>query len=86
MSTPLCFSTFRYAVAPSVSALNDTPVFCDSVSPHRWLAWARELMTYSFLTLEDCALQSGFSSLQYFCRVFKKGYGITPAKYRESRK
>lgn len=43
---------------------------------------AKELMKYPFLSLEECALQSGFSSLQYFCRVFKKNAGITPAKYR----
>ena len=46
---------------------------------------AKELMKYPFLTLEQCALQSGFSSLQYFCRMFKKATGISPAKYRKER-
>jgi AraC-like DNA-binding protein len=46
------------------------------------LAKAKELMRYSFLSLEDCAVQSGFSSVQYFCRVFKKEFGVTPANYR----
>lgn len=45
---------------------------------------AKELMMYPFLSLEECALQSGFSSVQYFCRVFKKENGTTPAKYRKS--
>ena len=43
---------------------------------------AKELMKYPFLSLEDCALQSGFSSVQYFCRVFKEATKVTPAKFR----
>ena len=46
---------------------------------------AKSLMKYSFLTLEECALQSGFSSLQYFCRVFKKYTGMTPSEYRNQK-
>mgnify|MGYP002514403201 CR=1 FL=1 len=46
---------------------------------------AKSLMSYPFLTLEDCALQSGFSSLQYFCRIFKKITGMTPAEYRKQK-
>ncbi len=44
---------------------------------------AKEFMRYPFLSLDDCALKSGFSSLQYFCRVFKKAVGVTPYKYRK---
>ncbi|MBQ9985934.1 MAG: helix-turn-helix transcriptional regulator [Oscillospiraceae bacterium] len=44
---------------------------------------AKELMLSTFMTLEDCALESGFSSLQYFCRVFKKATGLTPFNYRK---
>ena len=44
---------------------------------------AKQLMKYPFLNLEACAVESGFSSLQYFCRVFKKNMGISPAKYRK---
>lgn len=47
------------------------------------LKHAKELMKYPFLSLEECALQSGFSSLQYFCRVFKQATGTTPAAYRK---
>jgi AraC-like DNA-binding protein len=39
-------------------------------------------MEYPFLSLEECAIDSGFSSVQYFCRVFKKVMSITPAQYR----
>lgn len=44
---------------------------------------AKELMKYPFITLEECAIMCGFSSLQYFGRVFKNTVGITPAKYRK---
>ena len=44
---------------------------------------SKELMKYTFLTLEDCTLQSGFSSVQYFCRIFKKKTGMTPSEYKK---
>lgn len=44
---------------------------------------AKILMHYPFLSLEECALQSGFSSLQYFCRIFKKSTGMTPSEYKK---
>ena len=58
------------------------------ISPSKYLISvrlknAKKLMKYPFLTLEECALQSGFSSLQYFCRLFKKETGISPGKYRK---
>lgn len=43
---------------------------------------AKKLMEYPFLTLEECALSSGFQTVQYFCRVFKKEFGVTPRNYR----
>ncbi len=46
---------------------------------------AKELMRSPLLSLEECALQSGFSSLQYFCRVFKKATGTTPGSYRNKK-
>lgn len=48
----------------------------------RRLLCAEELMRYPDLTLAEIALRSGFSSLTYFCRVFKKRRGISPARYR----
>ena len=58
------------------------------ISPSKYLISvriknAKKLMKYPFLTLEECALQSGFSSLQYFCRLFKKETGNSPGKYRK---
>ena len=58
------------------------------ISPSKYLVSvrlknAKKLMKYQFQTLEECAQQSGFSSLQYFCRLFKKETGISPGKYRK---
>lgn len=44
---------------------------------------AKQLMEFPFMSLEDCALQSGFSSLTYFSRVFKSIVGISPAAYHK---
>ena len=46
---------------------------------------AKQLMkNYPFLTLEECARQSGFSSLHYFSRVFLSEFGTNPSKYRKN--
>ena len=42
-----------------------------------------ELMRDPLLSLSECAERSGFSSLTYFCRIFKRKMGISPAKYRK---
>lgn len=58
-------------------------------SPSRALSDARLqravflMVNYPFLTLEECAMQSGFTTLQYFCRVFKASMHMTPAAYRK---
>lgn len=46
---------------------------------------AKELLSYPFVSLEECAVQSGFLSLQYFCREFKKATGLTPSQYRKKK-
>lgn len=58
-------------------------------SPNRYLVNARlrcatELMSESDMTLEQIALQCGFASLSYFCRIFKEEHGISPGEYRRS--
>lgn len=45
---------------------------------------AKQLMQYPFLSLEECATQSGFSSLAYFSRVFREAVGMTPSAYRRT--
>lgn len=58
------------------------------VSPSEYICTARlnnakKLMDYQFLSISECAAASGFLTVQYFCRVFKKEFGITPARYRK---
>ena len=58
------------------------------ISPLKYLNSLRlqnaiALMKHPFIPLEECATQSGFSSLQYFCRVFKKELGISPGQFRK---
>lgn len=40
------------------------------------------LLLNSELSIKEIAFESGFCSLEHFYSVFKKFYGITPAKYR----
>ena len=58
------------------------------MSPAAYLTSVRlreacQLMRYPFLTIEECAIQCGFSSPQYFCRAFRKNLGMTPSDYRK---
>ena len=43
---------------------------------------ARELLTKTDMSILDISLESGFSSAQYFNRIFKQNMGCTPGKYR----
>ena len=58
------------------------------ISPSRYISSvrlkkAKELMCSPFLTLDAIAKESGFSSSQYFCRVFKTETGLTPYAFRK---
>lgn len=43
---------------------------------------AKELLILSDLSITQISFQMGFSSTQYFNRVFKKRTGLTPSQYR----
>lgn len=45
---------------------------------------AKKLLWNQEYSVTDVALMSGFSSCQYFCNVFRKHLGITPAGYRRA--
>ena len=43
---------------------------------------SERLLLHTSLSIEECALKCGFSSVGYFCRVFKNAFGVSPARYR----
>lgn len=84
-------SIFSIAERSGISEVYFRKLFKEKycISPSKYLITARlnnakKLMRYAFLSIEDCALQSGFSSVQYFGRVFKKELGICPREYRKN--
>lgn len=44
---------------------------------------AKSLLGLPEMRLEDVAQQAGFSSVAYFCTVFKAATGLTPSQYRK---
>lgn len=59
------------------------------ISPSRYLLsvrleHAKELLSDRGLTVEECACQCGFNSTSYFCRIFRREVGTTPAQYRRN--
>lgn len=50
---------------------------------NRRIEIAVKLLENTNLSISDIAIESGYSDVFYFIRVFKKKTGITPAKYRK---
>lgn len=44
---------------------------------------SKELLREEYLSLSEIADRCGFSTLSYFCRVFKDSTGMTPGEFRE---
>ncbi len=55
--------------------------FTDYVTSKR-LELAKHSLATSNLSVSDIARKAGFSDINYFCRVFKKGTGFRPNEYR----
>ena len=58
------------------------------VSPKKYIVAfrvekAKQFLAYPFFTLTECAARCGFSSRQYFSKVFLAHTGETPAAYRK---
>jgi AraC-like DNA-binding protein len=46
---------------------------------------AKRLLLYTSLSITEIALETGFSSSQYFSNVFRRAEGIEPSIYRKTR-
>jgi YesN/AraC family two-component response regulator len=46
------------------------------------LEYAKHLLAGSALYIQEIAEECGFQDINYFCRLFKRKYGMTPNKYR----
>lgn len=55
--------------------------FCDYLN-YRRITAAEELLAKPDLSITEIALQSGFSSIATFNRIFKQKHGCTPTDYR----
>lgn len=44
---------------------------------------AKKLLMLKHLSLNDVAIQAGFSSVSYFCTVFKNATSLSPSQYRQ---
>lgn len=60
-----------------------------AISPVRYLMHnrieaAKRLLCYTDIRLEDISARTGYTSLSYFCKVFKDITGQTPTEYRET--
>ena len=45
------------------------------------MARAKELLNSQFYTISEICFLSGYNNESYFCREFKKHFGITPSEY-----
>lgn len=84
-------SVASLAQEAKMSEVHFRKLFSDlyTISPSKYItqeriSYACSLMALRELRLEDIALQSGFSSLPYFCKVFKATVGTTPTAYRQN--
>jgi len=82
----------RWKLADSVNVNEDylTRIFHREMgmSPWDYLNRLRVFLAAEFLrqtdkTIQDIALQTGFNDQAYFCRVFKKIYGVSPKQLRK---
>lgn len=48
------------------------------------LEWAKEQLAYSRIKIYDLTRELHFSTVAYFCAIFKKQFGMTPLQYKKN--
>lgn len=56
--------------------------FVDYINQYR-VDKSKQLLDITNLTIKEVGFKTGFNSIQYFIRVFKKHTGLTPGQYRD---
>lgn len=51
---------------------------------HCRLSYAKKLLKSTTLSIQNIALQSGFSDIHYFTRLFRRENGVTPREWRQA--
>lgn len=78
----ICCMSPNYFHKIFTKALNTTP--SNYISLLR-MNTALQLLACDKYTIQEVAYELGFTDNAYFCRVFKKHYGITPGEYKKKR-
>ena len=47
------------------------------------LDYATALLTQTNKSILDIALETGYSSVSFFIKIFRKKYGVTPMRYKK---
>jgi AraC-like DNA-binding protein len=83
----------RWKLADSINTSEDylTRIFHREMGLALWdylnryrIFLAAELLRLTDKTIQDIAYETGFQEQSYFCRVFKKIYGVSPGQLRKN--
>lgn len=57
---------------------------CAPLEYHRKLrmSFAKKLLLNPYASIDEVAAQAGFEDVNYFCRLFRKTYSVSPGKWR----
>jgi AraC-like DNA-binding protein len=78
------------AAAVNLSRSHFTRLFTRElgISPRKYLEelrlkTARDLLDEENITVKEAAIRVGIQDVNYFCRIFKNRFGVSPGKYRK---